>query len=302
MIVRIWTTGALVACLVGAGVVILLFFTFLRYRSSLVLAYLIFIVGAQLLLISDISRIVPGIRLIMNGWMIGYSILSVIGIGFLTFGVLALATELTLPDQQVLYIPPILAVFSISVLVMATGQYLGFPMIIAISYAIGTASALCASAYVLIRRKSIPNRRLRRLACIIAIATVIATPLELLRIYLWNRSVNPFGDSQPPFLLLGFLLIINSATLVISWQRLAKITNKPAGELDVDAVNYFELTPRECDIIMCIFSGCSNEEIGSRLFISTNTVKNHIYHIYQKTGVRNRIELLNSVISNPEAV
>lgn len=301
MIVRIWTTGALVTCLFGAGVFTLLLFTFLRFRSPLVLASLIANTGALLILISDFSRIVPGIRLVLNDPPIGYMFLSVFGVGFLTFGVLYLAVVLTEPDRHLTYLPSILAVSIVSALVMAVGQYFGFPPIIAISYIIEIASASFAAVFVLVKRGRILDRRLCRFSCIVGIAVIIAAPLELLRVYLWNRSVSPFGNSLPPFLLLVFLLITNGAVLIISRQRLTRVSNRPAGELDVEAVSYFELTPRECDIVMCIFSGCSNEEIGSRLFISTNTVKNHIYHIYQKTGVRNRVELLNSVISNTEA-
>lgn len=301
MIVRIWTTGALVTCLFGAGVFTLLFFTFLRFRSPLVLAYLMAITGALLLLISEISRIVPGIRLVPNDPPIGHIVLSVIGIGFLTFGILDLSAVLTEPDRSTIHLPLILAVSGISVIVMAVGQHQGFPPIIAVSYSIGVVTAFCAAIFVLVQIKNIPNRRLRRYARIAGIAAIAAAPLELLRIYLWNRSVNPFGDSLPPYLLLVFFLIINGATLIVSRRSLIRISNKPASELDTEAVMFFELTPRECDIIMCIYSGCSNEEIGSRLFISANTVKNHIYHIYRKTGVRNRVELLNSVIRNTEA-
>ena len=42
-----------------------------------------------------------------------------------------------------------------------------------------------------------------------------------------------------------------------------------------------------------MIKGHSNRLIGEKLFISASTVKNHIYHIYQKTGVDNKIQLLN---------
>ena len=48
-----------------------------------------------------------------------------------------------------------------------------------------------------------------------------------------------------------------------------------------------------------IVRGYSNRKIGETLFISAMTVKNHIYHIYQKTGVENKIQLLN-VINSPK--
>jgi DNA-binding CsgD family transcriptional regulator len=58
-----------------------------------------------------------------------------------------------------------------------------------------------------------------------------------------------------------------------------------------DLAERFGLTPRELEILTQITRGHSNAEIGEALFISPNTVKNHVYNIYQKTGIKNRIQL-----------
>ena len=44
--------------------------------------------------------------------------------------------------------------------------------------------------------------------------------------------------------------------------------------------------------------GFSNNAIAEKLFISTLTVKNHVYHIYQKTGAGNKVQLLNMINSS----
>ncbi|QXE18900.1 response regulator transcription factor [Clostridium sp. 001] len=41
--------------------------------------------------------------------------------------------------------------------------------------------------------------------------------------------------------------------------------------------------------------GLSNKEIGNKLFISPNTVKNHVYNIYKKVNVKNKVELINLI-------
>ncbi|UCH96518.1 MAG: helix-turn-helix transcriptional regulator [Candidatus Aminicenantes bacterium] len=57
----------------------------------------------------------------------------------------------------------------------------------------------------------------------------------------------------------------------------------------------FNVTKREQRIIRLICEGKSNKEIEDILFISLQTVKHHVYNIYQKLGIRNRVQLVNLV-------
>lgn len=50
------------------------------------------------------------------------------------------------------------------------------------------------------------------------------------------------------------------------------------------------LTPRELQILDLIAEGLSNREIGSRLFVSENTVKTHATRIFDKLGARRRTQ------------
>ena len=51
-------------------------------------------------------------------------------------------------------------------------------------------------------------------------------------------------------------------------------------------------TKQESRILEKLLQGKSNEEISSELFISSHTVENYVSFIYDKTGVRNRSELI----------
>jgi two-component system nitrate/nitrite response regulator NarL len=51
------------------------------------------------------------------------------------------------------------------------------------------------------------------------------------------------------------------------------------------------LTPREHEIITLVARGMKNREIGEALSIATGTVKIHMMHIFEKTGIRDRFEL-----------
>lgn len=52
------------------------------------------------------------------------------------------------------------------------------------------------------------------------------------------------------------------------------------------------LSKREEQIVRMVVDGMTNAEIRSQLGVSAHTVKNHLYHIYNKLGISNRAELL----------
>jgi DNA-binding CsgD family transcriptional regulator len=51
-----------------------------------------------------------------------------------------------------------------------------------------------------------------------------------------------------------------------------------------------ELTPRESEVHELVAQGLTNEEIAKQLYISLSTTKVHVKHIYEKLGVRSRLE------------
>lgn len=53
------------------------------------------------------------------------------------------------------------------------------------------------------------------------------------------------------------------------------------------------LTQRELEIIGLLGSGASNVEIAERLSVSENTVKSHLYNIFKKVDVHNRVQAVN---------
>jgi DNA-binding NarL/FixJ family response regulator len=53
------------------------------------------------------------------------------------------------------------------------------------------------------------------------------------------------------------------------------------------------LTDRENQILDLLSQGFRNKEIAEKLFVSVNTIRTHIYNVYEKLHVQNRIEALN---------
>jgi DNA-binding CsgD family transcriptional regulator len=51
------------------------------------------------------------------------------------------------------------------------------------------------------------------------------------------------------------------------------------------------LTPAEARVASLVARGCTNGEVAERLFVSVNTVKTQLGHVYAKLGLANRTEL-----------
>lgn len=60
------------------------------------------------------------------------------------------------------------------------------------------------------------------------------------------------------------------------------------------------LTAREREIIAALvnYESSTNKEIASQLYISDSTLKNHLTAIYDKLGLKNRVELLKYAFAN----
>lgn len=62
---------------------------------------------------------------------------------------------------------------------------------------------------------------------------------------------------------------------------------------DSDSRSRLLLTKREQEILAQLTTGEPNSIIASRLHLSEHTVKNHMYNIFRKIGVKNRLQASN---------
>jgi DNA-binding NarL/FixJ family response regulator len=80
---------------------------------------------------------------------------------------------------------------------------------------------------------------------------------------------------------------LDSATTAAIIRRLAVPQPCRPDALDERA----SLSGRERQITVLIVNGLKNKEIARRMFITEQTVKNHIHHVFEKLGVGDRLEL-----------
>ena len=69
----------------------------------------------------------------------------------------------------------------------------------------------------------------------------------------------------------------------------ARRLEKDCGEF----ASHYKLSKREADVLLCLVQRKTPAAIQQELFISQGTYNAHVYHIYQKTGVHKREELLD---------
>ena len=68
-----------------------------------------------------------------------------------------------------------------------------------------------------------------------------------------------------------------------------------------DPAAHDALTPQERNVAELVAEGLTNRELAASLFVSTNTIETHLRHIFQKLGVRSRVELARVMNGAAEA-
>ena len=72
---------------------------------------------------------------------------------------------------------------------------------------------------------------------------------------------------------------------LLSGQEWAQLTQK------------LELTPRQAEIVQHLLLGKSDKQIARELSISVPTVRTHMGRLFQKLGLRDRVELILHVFA-----
>ena len=105
----------------------------------------------------------------------------------------------------------------------------------------------------------------------------------------------PEAYASIPFPYILYCLLFNLLCLVNTYQYLFLSPVNASAGLNELFVTTYHITRREREIIEYLLKGYSNLQIAKALYISATTVKNHIYHIYRKVDVANRMQLVRKI-------
>ena len=80
---------------------------------------------------------------------------------------------------------------------------------------------------------------------------------------------------------------------IIFKQMAPEVIVKCIRKIQDDVMSQFapQLTTREREIVRLVAQGHRNKDMAATLFISEQTVKNHLHNIFEKLGVSDRLEL-----------
>lgn len=120
--------------------------------------------------------------------------------------------------------------------------------------------------------------------------------ISLLQLALAVRAVRDGAIWLDPGIARQFIGLINQSapTSLTSPASPASLTGniqlKPDTVADSTPNNRVSLSAREHEVLALLVEGLSNQEVGNRLHISTETVKTHMRRIMEKLGVSDRTQ------------
>ena len=154
--------------------------------------------------------------------------------------------------------------------------------------------------------KNIEDKTIKFIVKVLGIITILIYPVLIYQLIIYRKdfmNINSIDITLMLFytwwnlVMLGYFLwyfmsMIKSNNSRISDSLYSKNNEESDSNIKLED-NDFNLTKREKQILSYLLSGKTNKEISLIFDISLNTVNNHVANIYYKSGVKNRVELVN---------
>ncbi|PKO59739.1 MAG: DNA-binding response regulator [Betaproteobacteria bacterium HGW-Betaproteobacteria-18] len=95
--------------------------------------------------------------------------------------------------------------------------------------------------------------------------------------------------------------LVGSTTAALATQQAVSKAQLPAAAApSADPNAWTLLSAREAQVARAVSAGRSNKEVAAKMFISERTVKAHLGAIFEKLGVRDRLQLVLRLSASPE--
>ena len=107
-----------------------------------------------------------------------------------------------------------------------------------------------------------------------------------------------------PDLIIKSIRKVNAGEIWLDSHTTAAVMRQFSSPLDMASTNQSKtrerspLSTREREIVALVAQGYKNKEMAEKMFISEQTVKNHLHNIFDKLGVSDRLELALFAIHN----
>jgi len=143
---------------------------------------------------------------------------------------------------------------------------------------------------------SLPDRQNK--AALKNLSLIYFTPFICAFLFIFIFPIPDFIPVKVAGIINVFLIILFNLGIIF-WSR--KYSRTFAANYEKEKLNApndvkkfqseFGISKRELEVVELICKGKTNKEIAEALFISIQTVKDHNYNIFRKTGVKNRTQL-----------
>ncbi len=162
------------------------------------------------------------------------------------------------------------------------------------------ATVIVAAIFLHYRAKFLPNKEYRRAIIILSIIIIVPMSIGIIKLVIGSSLSRITFALERSMIYLPLVLfnISNAwwgakyASILSKYDSISLSTKSH----DIDGLaEKYKITKREMEVIELICQGKTNKEIADLLFISVDTVKDHNYKIFQKTGVKNRTQLVNFI-------
>jgi len=123
-------------------------------------------------------------------------------------------------------------------------------------------------------------------------AAIVALPASFYQ-YMTQQPYLPYFVETP----IAFMLV-NIGAIIFAYRYLNQAPFLERGVLSAHFKQRFSITEREAEIVALLLQGAPNSAVAEKLFISVRTVESHLYSVFQKTGVKSRLQLVNLIQTN----